>query len=173
MLLSQYGITLEPLTLNHLELVRNWRNSPLVNEFMEFKEQISEEQQLHWFTSLDTKTAHYFVIKSESKPIGVIHLNAINFETKQAEVGLFIGEPQFIGTGITFGASLLLLNLAFKHFKLEKVIAKINNAHTNAIRYNQFIGFKRLTYGTSDFSMWELSLENYSNNKLKLENYLR
>jgi len=173
MLLSHYHITLEPLDLTNLERVRNWRNSPLVNEFMEFKEQISEEQQLHWFTNLDPKTAHYFIIKSQSEPIGVIHLNNIDFNLKQAEVGLFIGEPKFIGTGVTFGASLLLLDLAFKHFKLEKVIAKINNAHTNAIRYNQFIGFKRLTYGTSDFSMWELSLENYTNNKLKLENFLR
>lgn len=171
--LCNYGLVLEPLKQHHLETVRKWRNSELVNEFMEFKENISIDQQQKWFASLNPKTTNYFIIKSESIPIGLIHLNNINFELKQADVGLFIGEATFIGTGITFGASLLLLDIAFNHFQLEKVVAKVNESNENAIRYNTFLGFKKKEQLSIDFSNWELNKKDYYLNKSKIENWLK
>lgn len=173
MQLSNYGLVLEALETKHLETVRTWRNSTLVNEFMEFKEEISVEQQQKWFRSLDPKTSCYFIIKSATKPIGLIHLNNINLATKQAEVGLFIGESAFIGTGITFGASLLILDLAFDHFELETIIAKVNESNENAIRYNAFLGFKKKNQLSIDFSNWALNREDYQLQKPKLENWLQ
>jgi UDP-4-amino-4,6-dideoxy-N-acetyl-beta-L-altrosamine N-acetyltransferase len=167
--LSNFGVELEPLNALHLETIRTWRNSELVNEFMEYKEVISAEQQAKWFASLDPKTTHYFIIKSASKPIGLIHLNAIDIHSKQAEVGLFIGDASCLGTGITFGASVLLLDLAFTHFQLEKVVAKVNDSNLNAIRYNSFFGFKKSKQINAEFSFWELTKSDYYGNKPKIE----
>lgn len=168
MLLNKYSIELEQLTVASIEQVRQWRNSAAVSNFMEFKKEISTEEQRIWFDQINPKTEFYFIIKKEDYPIGLIHLNRINSETKSGEVGLFIGETQFHGTGITWGASLSLLDFAFEKIQLEEVVAKVNPANTEAIRYNSFLGFIESHSIQNNFTLWKLSKENYYKNKEKI-----
>lgn len=168
--LNKYNILLEPLNIDSLETLRLWRNSASVSQFMEFREEISEKEQQLWFTNIDPKNEYYFIIKKDQFPIGMIHLNKINSESKSAEVGLFIGEKKFQGTGISFGASLNLLDFAFETLNLNEVFAKVNNANKNAILYNSFLGFAEESPLNIDFTMWKLTHEMYKKNKAKIEN---
>ena len=52
---KRYDIILERLTLDKIELVRNWRNDPKISQYMDFKEYISPEMQLNWFIKLIMK----------------------------------------------------------------------------------------------------------------------
>lgn len=170
--LNKYNILLELLTIDNLETLRLWRNSPSVSEFMEYKKEISKEEQQKWFINIDPKKEFYFIIKKNQFPIGMIHLNKINSESKSAEVGLFIGENNFHGTGIAFGASLNLLDFAFNVLKINEVYAKVNVANKNAIMYNSFLGFIEEHNLNIDFTMWKLTHKTYKKNKAKIEKCL-
>ncbi len=170
--LNKYNIRLEPINSDSLETLRLWRNSDAVSQFMEHKKEISKEEQKIWFSKIDPKKEYYFIIKKEEFAIGMIHINKINSESKSAEVGLFIGENNFQGTGISFGASLNLLDFAFDYLNLNTVFAKVNNANKNAILYNSFIGFTEDSPVNIDFTMWKLTPEMYKKNKAKIENCL-
>ena len=49
MKLEKYGICLEKLTHDKIELVRRWRNHPKIRRYMEFREEITPEMQEKWF----------------------------------------------------------------------------------------------------------------------------
>jgi UDP-4-amino-4,6-dideoxy-N-acetyl-beta-L-altrosamine N-acetyltransferase len=172
MILNNYNIVLEPLQIDKLETVRLWRNKEQVSKFMEFKEEISKEQQITWFQNINPQNEYYFIIQKDAVSIGLIHINKVNREEKNAEVGLFIGESNYAGTGITIGASLNLLDFAFENLNLIEVIAKINNENINAVKYNSFLGFTLSHPLNSDFSLWKLTKEAYEISKPKLVNYI-
>ena len=170
--LNKYNILLEPLNSDTIETLRLWRNSASVSQFMEYKKEISKEEQQLWFANIDPKKEYYFIIKKDNFPLGMIHINKINSELKSAEVGLFIGENNFQGTGIAFGASLNLLDFAFDELNLNEVFAKVNFANKNAIMYNSFLGFIEESPVNTDFSIWKLTYETYKKNKAKIEKCL-
>jgi diamine N-acetyltransferase len=170
--LNKYNILVEQLNIETLETLRLWRNSVSVTEFMEYKKEISKEEQQLWFANINPEKEFYFIIKKDKFSIGMIHVNKINSETKSAEVGLFIGKNNFQGTGITFGASLNLLDFAFDELNLNEVFAKVNIANKNAIMYNSFLGFTEEYALNINFTMWKLTCETYKKNKAKIEKCL-
>lgn len=159
MILKRNHIELKLIDESTIELLRNWRNASTVNQFMEYQAQISKEQQLTWFNNLSKEKNYYFIIHSENKPIGMIHLS--NLDGKYAESGMFITESNFKGTGVAFNASILLLDFAFEKLGLEIISAKVKNNNKIAQQYNQLLGFKFESKLNDSFSNWILSEEDY------------
>lgn len=166
-----FGVYLEPLSEANLELVRQWRNSAAIAQYMEYQNEISPEAQITWFRSL--QSAHYFVIYAANSPCGLIDLKRINLETKTAEAGLFIGDTQFLGTGIALGASILLLDFAFEQLHLETVNAKMHKDNLEAKQYNQLLGFQHVEKRNSSFELWELKRSVYLKNRPRLVKFLK
>ncbi len=159
--LTGFGLKLKPLDLDTIQLVRTWRNQDQIRSQMEFQEVISETEQSIWFQKLDKQSNQYFVIQIDLKPVGLIHLKNIDLKNKIAESGLFIGENTFVGTGISLGASILLLEYAFDNLGLITIQAKVKNNNTIAQQYNQLLGFKRKNQVNDNFSIWELSKSDF------------
>jgi len=159
MILQHNHIELRLLDESTLELLRIWRNAAGINQFMEHQAEISKEQQLLWFQNLPKESNFYFIIYSENKPIGMIHLSKIKDD--EAESGMFIAENEFQGTGIAFNASLLLLDFAFDKIQLKNVSAKVKNDNKVAQEYNQLLGFKMENKANENFSNWKLKKEDY------------
>lgn len=165
--MTGYGIELKPLSEETLELVRNWRNDNQTAQFMEFRNHISEADQLRWFSAL--QNAHYFVIYSDNIPVGLIDLKKIDEQRKTAESGLLIGNKEFLGTGIALGASILLLDFAFHALNLETVTAKINKHNSEAIKYNQLLGFEKQKNLSNDFEEWQIDEKQFLAKRTMLE----
>lgn len=159
MTLKYNHIELRLLDESTLELLRIWRNAEGINQFMEHQAEISKEQQLLWFQNLPKESNFYFIIYSENKPIGMIHLSKI--KDGEAESGMFIAENEFQGTGIAFNASLLLLDFSFDKIQLKNVSAKVKNDNKVAQEYNQLLGFKLENKANENFSNWKLKKEDY------------
>ena len=83
------------LTREDIELVRNWRNSELISQYMEYKEYITPEMQLKWFRSIDNFFNLYFIIEYKGQKIGVINGKDIDWEERSMETGVFIGEKKY------------------------------------------------------------------------------
>jgi UDP-4-amino-4,6-dideoxy-N-acetyl-beta-L-altrosamine N-acetyltransferase len=168
--LSKYGIVLNRLEPNEIELVRTWRNSQAISEQMEYKAYISSDQQIEWFNQIQkSEVDYYYTIYVQEKPIGLIHLNKIDTELKTAHAGLFIGDLAFLGTGIVLGASILILELAFSELKLLSVFAKVNKLNRPAIDYNHLLGFEFHQNHNSEFDLFILTKSRFKQKKFDLE----
>ncbi|MBP9187821.1 MAG: GNAT family N-acetyltransferase [Bacteroidia bacterium] len=161
--LNEYGITLSELAEADIELLRGWRNAPEIAENMEFNEHITSVQQKIWFNNLSKKPNYYFIITHQNNKIGLIHLNEFDNQNQSAHAGLFIAEKKYTGTGVSLGASLMLLTFAYNQLKLKTVYAKVKQTNKAAINYNLGLGFvfsKRLN---SQFDLYHLTPELFNN----------
>ena len=140
MQLNQYNITFSRLTAHDLEIVRSWRNSELINQWMIFREKISPEQQTEWFKNLDIHSNYYFIVIYEKVKIGLMNIKNINHQDKTAEPGGFIFEQQYLGTHIPALCLLILFDFGFNQLKLLELQGKILQKNTASIQCNLGLG---------------------------------
>ncbi len=155
MILDFFGIQLQRISQDDIEMLRIWRNDSKIVSHMFFTEYITPEMQMQWFHSLKV-CDFYFLIMYKNQAIGLINLSQENLEEKSAYAGLFIYEEKYLGSPIPILASVLLLKFAFEERNLQVVKAKVQNQNLHAISYNQELGFQRV----SDFE-WQLNIANY------------
>ncbi len=142
MQISRYGIMLENLKPEHLEMVRLWRNQDFVRSNMQFQELLCRQDQEKWFSSLNPQTNLYWVIHFNEYPIGLIHIKNIDLKNGVGEAGVFIGEPSFLEMPQPMLAILFMMELAFYLFRLKELQAKIRSGNTHAIRFNKQLGYQ-------------------------------
>lgn len=150
-------ITLKRISKEDIEMLRNWRNQKNVVENMFFQEEISKGMQKKWFNSLNEETDFYFEIIFQNKPIGLINMKAIDWNTKTGEAGLFIAVEKFRNTPLAIYSSLALLKYFFEKKQLEKIVAKVKAENTNIIVYNKYLGFEFIN------DLYVLTKEKYYN----------
>ena len=148
MIIDFRAIQLKRIDSSDLEMIRSWRNDPIIQKHMFYQEHISEEAQKEWFKQMDKTCNYYFQIKSEDVAIGVSHLSTINWVERSAEVGLYIHNQDFWGTHIPALSSLALLKFAFETLQMKKVRAKVQPENKEAIKYNESLGFVAVEDGT-------------------------
>lgn len=163
--LNNQSITLTTLCEADLELLRSWRNTTQISDNMEFRGYISSEEQIKWFNSICNSTNYYFIINYQGCKIGLIHLNKFDDSEKSAHSGLFIAEKAFTGTGISLGASLLILSYAFEELNLQIIYAKIKRDNLSALQYNKGLGFVLEAHLNDAFSLYKTTKEAFNNNK--------
>ncbi|MEN9302393.1 MAG: UDP-4-amino-4,6-dideoxy-N-acetyl-beta-L-altrosamine N-acetyltransferase [Bacteroidota bacterium] len=161
-LIEKSDFRIERMTKHHLELVRYWRNQRFVREQMEFNKIISSEAQKQWFERIHVlESEEYYIFSANGIPVGLVHLSAIHPENGEANVGLFIGNEHFIGTGIALQASMFILIRAFSDLGLKRIIAKVKNSNLEAIQYNELLGFSFQGVLNENFSLYELNAVDY------------
>ena len=142
MKLSKYGITLARLREEDTELVRQWRNSPQITQFMEYREYITPEMQQDWFKSIDNLDNFYFVIEYEGKKIGLINSSKIEWDTVSSEGGIFLWDEQYYETFVPVWASLCLLETSYFILGAGKSVIKTLRDNERAKKLNIHLGYE-------------------------------
>jgi UDP-4-amino-4,6-dideoxy-N-acetyl-beta-L-altrosamine N-acetyltransferase len=141
MILEGYGIRLIRLCEEHIEMVRQHRNSEQIRQFMEYREHITSEMQLAWFKSIDTIENNYFVIEVDDKFIGLINGAQIDWDNRETgSGGIFIWELNYWETAVPVSASLLLTDTSVL-FGLDRSYVKILAENKKAIAFNKQLGY--------------------------------
>ena len=164
MILSQYGLRLRRLRQEDLEQVRLWRNAPHVQKSMQFQQHITAEMQEQWFASIQNVHNMYFLIIAEEKPLGLVNVKNIDWGHRLGEAGIFIGEESFLGTTLSVRATLVMMDMMFDVFGLEKLRAKIHTENISAIYFNLALGYMPLYSIDPCFTYYEVSKETYQKN---------
>lgn len=161
--IRKYGITLARLTQNRIELVRQWRNAPHIQSFMEYRKTITQAMQKKWFAGLNPVSDFYFVIEYQNEPVGLIHTSGIDWQEKSGHSGLFIYKQQLLGTPVPVLASLSMVDFFFHCCTLNALHAKVMDENPVAIKYNAQLGFKpsEPTAGNG-FRNYSLTASDYS-----------
>lgn len=141
MKIEGYGIILLRLTRNDIEFLREKRNRPEVNTYMEYRENISPEAQIRWFESINNEFNNYFLIEYNGERIGLISGADIDWDNKiTRNGGLFLWETGYWGTSIPVYASLLLTELSFLIGFKKTYIRTLEN-NERAKEFNRSLGY--------------------------------
>ncbi len=142
MKLSKYGITLIRLREEDIELVRQWRNSPQINQFMEYREHITPEMQIEWFRSVDNYENFYYIIEYQDEKIGLINSSHIEWDTVSSEGGIFLWDEKYYETFVPVWASLCLLETSYFILGAGKSVIKTLRDNERAKKLNTHLGYE-------------------------------
>lgn len=161
MIVKGYGIALHRLTEDNIEIVRQWRNSDIIKNHMQFRQKITPEMQQKWFASVNNVENNYMLIKVKDQFIGVINGSKINWDTMiTGSGGIFIGELDYWSTSYPIAASLLLTDIsALLGFISTKV--EVIKSNKRAIAYNKFLGYELIEENDGGVLSMELKMSNY------------
>ena len=137
-------IRLEPLSPDLLEKARQWRNADHVRLRFEYQKIIDPETHLRWFRNLDLRTNHYLVVRVGEEPIGIVHIKDIDWETKEGEAGVYIGELAWLGRPEPAQAVVMMMHWAFSELGLESLVAKVKADEDKVVRFNYQLGYEKI-----------------------------
>ena len=94
-------IELIPMKEDHIELVRKWRNSKEVSQYMYTEDIISFEAQKKWFEFISNSDKYiYWIVKYDNRLLGVVNLYEIDNRNKTAFWAFYLGDTSVRGAGI-------------------------------------------------------------------------
>ncbi|MFV0470787.1 MAG: GNAT family N-acetyltransferase; N-acetyltransferase [Paludibacteraceae bacterium] len=140
--ISKYGVTLRRITVDKIEMIRQWRNDPKIVKFMEFKEFITPEMQEVWFEKINNEQNYFFLIIIDNQEIGLINVKDIDSRQLEGEAGIFIYDDNYYNSTASFQASFALYDFCFDTLRLDRVVAHILKENKRAIKFNKLIGYK-------------------------------
>jgi UDP-4-amino-4,6-dideoxy-N-acetyl-beta-L-altrosamine N-acetyltransferase len=141
MILTKGNFRFIKLMPEDLELVRQWRNSPSISQFMEYREYITPDMQQEWYKSINNEVNLYLVIEHDLRKIGIINAKNINWAEASLEGGIFFWDEDVHNTHIPAITSLLFAELMIRIMHLQ-IYAHVLKSNDRAIRYNLQIGFE-------------------------------
>ena len=131
------------------ENIIKWRNKDFVRRNFIFQELFTKEIHEKWLkTKVDTGEVVQFIIYQleDNIPVGSVYLRDIDRRNEKAEYGIFIGEENALGKGIGSEAAKLILEYAFDHLKLHKVMLRVFAHNIRAIQSYKNANFVEEAY---------------------------
>lgn len=169
-IIKSKNILLEKVKKEHIEMIRIWRNSYLVKQWMEYQDEITIDQQEKWFSKLDSNQ-HFYVIKFNNELIGLVNIKNVNNHT--GEGGIFIGSEKHLNGMQGIEALIAMYDFGFNELKLKKITARILFNNKRAIRLNSSLGFIKKNNQEGIINQeWELLQENFLVSTEAIRKYL-
>lgn len=137
-------VELIKLDIDHLEMVRNWRNSLYVSASMYSDNEITEEQQQKWFLKInDDTTCKYWVVNFKGIPVGLAYLTDLNQSFDSCYMGFYLKDSSVSGTSIAAKLEFNLLEYVFTVLKLNKLRCEVFEFNKQVISMHEKFGFRR------------------------------
>lgn len=167
LVLTNYDVTLRKLTHDKIEILRQWRNDPKIQQHMFYREYITPEMQERWFANLDQHTNFYFIVEYDGMEIGLINVKNVDYEKRKGESGVFIYEDKYLNTDVAYRAHLVMFDYMYEVLKLDYTYSHMLPDNSRAVRFMDFLGGAVVErHETSLYC--ELHAEKYLNNKNRL-----
>lgn len=123
-----------------------WINDPRVNRYLHYDLPLEVEKTEKWFLKNRGRQDRFDgVILVDGQPVGLTGLLSIDYEKRDAEFYITIGEPEWFSKGIGSKATVEMLNCAFGTFALNSVYLSAERENIKAIRMYERLGFSRDT----------------------------
>ncbi len=171
-IISNYGVTLKRLTEDKIELVRRWRNDPKIQQYMEFREEITPEMQKAWFQRINNDHNLYYIIEVDKKDVGLINCKDIDEEYDSGEGGIFIWDDGYLNSDLSFRATCLFYNYLFNDLGFKHLFGHVIDDNKRALNFNKALGIqKRYNVPEGDNRTYIVTKDSYVNCKaLKIIN---
>jgi len=138
-------INLQKVERDSIEKLRSWRNDPSLKRYFREHRDISKEDQLKWYEDkvLNDRSQYNFEIReaSNGKLIGHCGLYYINWISRTAEFGIYIGDFDYRNGGYGSDSLRTLLRYGFNDLNMNKIWGEVYD-NNKAIKIYRHIGFK-------------------------------
>jgi len=136
------AVSLREITDNDTPLILKWRNSEFVRNNFVIREPFTERSQKKWLSGVIAKgKAVQYIILSGNSPVGSVYIKDIDYAHRNGEFGIYIGEKDFTGKGLSFSATKEILKIAFEKLKLHRVYLRVFPDNIPAIKTYEKAGF--------------------------------
>lgn len=140
-------IKLRELKAEDIEMVRNWRNSKEVSQYMYTENHISSEQQKAWFEKISKdSSAQYWIIEYEDKPLGLVSITEISHVFDSCFWAFYLGDSSVRGAGIGSKIEYNILKYVFEELGLNKLRCEVLTTNPSVIAMHEKFGFRREAY---------------------------
>lgn len=139
--IEAFGLILRRVRHADIEMLRQWRNSEAVNQWLVFRGHITQEMQETWFSKLKPDQQYYYVVESNGRKLGLVNIK--NVENGSGEGGIFIADESDQDHGVGLRAMLAMYDFGFLTLGLKEITAHILSTNKRAVRVNQAIGAVR------------------------------
>ena len=150
LVLTNYGVTLRRLTHDKIEMLRQWRNDPKIQQYMFYKEYITPEMQEQWFANLDPRCNYYFIIEYKGEEVGCVNIRDIDWETKTGEPGIFIYADDCLNSDVGARANLCLKDFIWNELKLETITTEVVRTNKRALQMSRAMGYREMPLQPGD-----------------------
>lgn len=89
-----------------------------------------------------TARVDFTVLTLDGRAIGSVHLAGIDPWARRAELGIFIGEPEYRARGFGTEITVLLTRFAFRELNLHKVWLTVDADNVAAVRCYEKAGYR-------------------------------
>lgn len=169
LVLEGYGVKLKRLTHDKIELLRQWRNDPKIQQYMIYRETITPEMQERWFQKINNDNNFYFIIEYEGNEVGCVNIKDVDYEKKCGETGTFIYDFNLHHTGVSYKAAMCLRDFAFDVLKLDMVYSHVLKNNLRSIRFLTKMGtVLQEEHIDDDYAKYILTQEAYKSAKSRL-----
>lgn len=124
-----------------LKLMLSWRNAPNVRKNMYTRHEISLDEHLLWWASVQKNDSQeYLIFEQNGEPLGVVGFGDIDSRSMNASWAFYASPDAPKGTGSKM--EFLALEYAFKHLGLHKLYCEVLAFNTPVIRLHEKYGFQ-------------------------------
>lgn len=137
-------VSIRPLELADLKFLHKWRNDKEIFDNLGggyFPKSYSEMSE--WMPSIVRNTVEQqrFLILFENNEVGFISLTNINHKNGTSELGLYLGEKNYLGKGIAKKALNILIDYAKNTLNLRKISLNVLDDNDAAIHLYKKVNF--------------------------------
>ena len=151
----------------HIELVRNWRNSERLKPYMHFKQHITKEMQKAWFEKVNNTNNFYFLLSNEKEKIGLFFLKEIDYQNKIAEPGNFVWHEKHIESMETAIGVISIGYFAFYFLQMEKMQFHVLKKNKRALANHKVLGANIIEDLDENSVRLEVTEKNFTNGPQK------
>lgn len=140
-------VRLRPLEERDADLVHHWRSHPASLQYDHPGALIPEspEHAQRWVKHLveDRRTLAFVIeVLPELTPVGLCDFSQIDQRNRNAELAIYIGDPQHQGQGYGAAALHLLLALGFLELNLHRIHLEVMAFNDRALKTFRKLGFR-------------------------------
>ncbi len=139
-------VWLRPLERTDAPYILPWINDPDVTRSLLLHRPMNLQAE-EAFIDETTRDEHALVVaivnRQTDKTVGVAGLQPIDFQSRQAQFGIFIGDRNERGKGLGTEATALVTGYAFDTLNLHRVWLHVVEANAAAIRCYEKVGYRR------------------------------
>ena len=152
--LTGYGVTLRRLTHDKIEMLRQWRNDPKIQQYMIYREYITPEMQEAWFQRINNDYNFYFIIEYEGREVGLINIKDVDYEKKTGEPGQFMYADDLLDSDVSMRASLCMMDFVWHTLELDSMYIHVVATNKRALDYNLLFGYEMVSGGENGNSLF-------------------
>lgn len=135
-------VELRELSLNDTENIVRWRNQDFVLENFIDKRLITKESHINYYHNrIETGLVKQFIIVCDEIDVGTTFLRDIDYQKKEAEFGIFIGEKDYLSKGVGSKAAKLIVEFGFDQLKLDRIFLRVLAYNVRAQKSYEKVGF--------------------------------